>query len=197
VKISPLDIKKQEFAVKFRGYAPDEVHSYLEMIASELEDILRKNLELEHKIESMQERLESYKRMETILQETLISTQKAAEETRAMAEKKAEAMMAEAQLKVQKIEGDVSEKLVKTQREIADLTNQKDSFTISFRSLLETQLSLLDLTEKRHSGKDEIPSLKRKPDLSDEELEQIVDEFERKLTSEKGRVDNSSSRREK
>jgi cell division initiation protein len=187
VKITPLDIKKQEFAVKFRGYSPDEVHSYLEMVASDLEEALKKNLELEQRIGMLEERLASYTRMETILQETLLTTQKAAEETKSMAEKKAQALIAEAQLNAQKIAGEANEKLVAVQREIADLKNQKESFPISLRSLLETQLSLLEMAEKRMDARQEAaPSqIKRKADMSDAELEQIVDEFERKLADDK------------
>jgi cell division initiation protein len=188
VKITPLDIKKQEFAVKFRGYAPEEVHSYLEMAASELEDALKKNLELEQRMAMLEERLASYTRMETILQETLLTTQKAAEETKAMAEKKAQALIAEAQLMAQKIAGEANERLVAIQREIADLKNQKESFSISLRSLLETQLSLLEMAEKRLDARQEVsaPSpIKRKAEMSDAELEQIVDEFERKLADDK------------
>jgi cell division initiation protein len=186
VKISPLDIKKQEFAVKFRGYSPDEVHAYLDMISAELEDALRKNLELEQKVASQQERLTSYSRMETVLHETLVTTQKAAEETKLSAERKAEAIIAEANLAAQRITNETNEKLVKIQREIVDLTNQKDSLLMSFRSLLETQLSLLDSMEKRQKSSEEFVPLKKKNDLSDDELEAIVDEFERKLASDKG-----------
>ncbi len=152
MKISPLDIKKQEFAVKFRGYSPDEVHAYLDMISAELEDALRKNLELEQKVASQQERLTSYSRMETVLHETLVTTQKAAEETKVAAERKAEAIIAEANLAAQRITNETNEKLVKIQREIVELTNQKDSLLVSFRSLLETQLSLLDSMEKRQKS---------------------------------------------
>jgi cell division initiation protein len=182
MKISPLDIKKQEFATKFRGYSPDEVHSYLEMVAEEYEEVIRKNRDLEQKVLLIEERLENYKRMENVLQETLITTQKTAEETKANAEKRAQTMIAEAKLEGQRITNDINERLAKIRREIADLTNQRDTFAVSFRSLLDSQLALLNLIEKKHAQKEEevIPT-RRKVDLSDEELEKIVSEFERKI----------------
>jgi cell division initiation protein len=186
VRISPLDIKKQEFAVKFRGYSPDEVHAYLDMISSELEDALRKNLELEQKVASQQERLTSYSRMETVLHETLVTTQKAAEDTKISAERKAETIIAEANLAAQRITNETNEKLVKVNREIIDLSNQKETLLVSFRSLLETQLALLDSIEKRQlKANEEYVPIKKKNDLSDDELEAIVDEFERKIAAEK------------
>ena len=181
MRISPLDIKKQEFATRFRGYSREEVHDYLDMVASELEEALKKNLELEQKITAMNERLSAYARMESILQETLITTQKAAEETRIAADKKAGAMISEAQLHAQRIANDAKEQILKVQREVFDLTNQRDNFILSFKSLLETQLSLLDTVEKRVQLKTDAKPIPRKVDLSDEELEKIVDEFEKSL----------------
>jgi cell division initiation protein len=189
VKISPLDIKKQDFGVKFRGYAPDEVHAYLDMIASELEDALRKNLELDQKAASLQERVNHYSRMEAVLHETLVTSQRAAEETRAAAERKAEVIIAEANIMAQRIKTETNEKLLQIQKEIDDLANQKNTMIVSFRSLLETELSLLDNLEKRHLSGGERNPIKKKADLSDAELEAIVDEFERKLASEKDKSD--------
>jgi cell division initiation protein len=191
MKISPLDIKKQEFATKFRGYSPDEVHSYLEMVADEYDEVLRKSRDLEQKVAMMEERLDSYKRMENVLQETLITTQKAAEETKANAERKAQTMIGEARLEAQRLTNETNERLSKVRREIADLTTQRDSFAVGFRSLLESQVSLLDLLEKKSAQKmEEIVPVRRKVDLSDEELEKIVSEFERKIGLDDGEAGN-------
>jgi cell division initiation protein len=189
VKISPLDIKRQEFAVKFRGYSPDEVHAYLEMVAAELEDVSRRNLELEQKVNALEERVASYTRMETLLKETLVNTQRTAEETKAMAEKKAEALINDARLKVDKLQAETRERLVNIQREITDLKNQRDSFIVSFKSLLETQSALLEQIERREMTRQEQATeytpIRKKADLSDEELDKVVDEFERKLANDK------------
>ena len=120
MKISPLDVKRQEFAVKFRGYSPDEVNAYLEMVAEELENTTKRNLELEQKVTALEERVNSYTHMETILKETLVNTQRNAEETRATAEKRAEATITEARLKAEQIQLETKERLVKIQRQIAD-----------------------------------------------------------------------------
>ncbi|MFQ5630060.1 MAG: DivIVA domain-containing protein, partial [bacterium] len=45
MKLTPLDIKKQEFKKNLRGYDPIEVDAFLEMVANEFESLLReKNL---------------------------------------------------------------------------------------------------------------------------------------------------------
>lgn len=192
MKISPLDIKKQEFGLKFRGYSPEEVHSYLDMVAAELEEAMKKNLEMEQKVTALEERLASYTRMENILQETLLTTQRSAEETKALAEKKASSMITEANLKAQRVEAETKEKLITVQKEIADLKHQRDTFIVSFRSLLDTQLSLLELLEKRELTKDDFTPIKKKIDLSDEELDEVVHEFEKELREKNNRPRNNA-----
>lgn len=195
MKISPLDIKKQEFAKKFRGYSPDEVHSYLEMVAVEYEDMIRKSRDLEQKVGMLEERLDHYKRMENVLQETLITTQRAAEETKAAAEKRAQTIISEAKMEAQRIANENNEKLGKVRRDIADLTNQRDSFAVSFRSLLESQISLLNILEKKGTTREEVVPARRKADLSDEELDNIVNEFERKIGLAEDDPDNGGKGR--
>jgi cell division initiation protein len=185
VKITPIDIRRQEFAVKFRGYSPDEVHSYLEMVAAELEEVSRRNQELQQKVNSLEERVAGYTSMETLLNETLVNTHKAADETRAVAEKRADALISEARMNAEKIQTETKQQMVSIQREIADLRNQRDSFIINFRSLLDTQKSLLEMMEKRETDKKEFPPVRKKPDLSDEELDRVVGEFEQKLEAER------------
>lgn len=189
MKISPLDIKRQEFAVKFRGYSTEEVHSYLEMVADGLEEVTKRNLELEQKVANLEERVASYTRMETLLKETLVNTQRTAEETKAMAEKKAEAMLNDARLKIDKLQAETRERLVNLQREIVDLKNQRDSFIVSFKSMLETQTALLDQIEHRELNRQEQSAdytpIRKRADLSDEELDKVVDEFEKKLANDK------------
>ncbi len=183
MKISPLDIKKQEFGKKFSGYRPDEVHSFLDMVADEMEDLLKKNLELEEKVKSLEEKLSNYTRIEDVLQDTLLTTQKSAEETKSSAELKAKNIIDEANIGADKIIADAREKLLKIQSEIEDLKNQKEIFVINFKSLLDTQRSLLEMVEKRNEEKRSYLRIKMKSDLSEEDLEQVVDDFERQYDS--------------
>jgi len=41
VKLTPLDIKKQEFKRSLRGYDPVEVDAFLDMVADEFEAVIR------------------------------------------------------------------------------------------------------------------------------------------------------------
>lgn len=183
MKISPLDIKKQEFGKKLRGYRPDEVHSFLDMVADEMEGLLKKNLELDERARVLEEKLSNYTRIENVLQDTLLSTQKSAEETKSSAELKARNIIDQANVSAEKIMADAREELLKIQKEIEDLKNQKEVYVINFRSLLDTQRSLLDMIEKRSEEKRGYLRIKMKPDLSEEDLDKVVDDFKRQYES--------------
>ena len=196
MKITPLEIKKQEFGRVFRGYSPDEVHSYLEMVAEELEDALKKNLELEENLSSLKDKLTNYTRIENVLQDTLVTTQKSAEEVKAVAEQKAKLITDEARVRAERILVEANERLLEIQREIADLKHQRYAFIINFKSLLETQRALLENIDKSANSKGDYSPVKMKADLNDDELEKVVSEFEEKLSGNEAKNeggDNKSS----
>lgn len=182
MKITPLEIKKQEFAKAFRGYSPDEVHSYLEMVAEELEDVLKNNLELEKSLSSLKEKLTNYTRIENVLQDTLMTTQKSAEEIKTVAEQKAKSVTDGARVRADRILAEANERLFEIQREIADLKHQREAFIISFKSLLETQRALLENIDKEANSRRDYSPVKMKADLSEDQLEKVVGEFEEQLS---------------
>ena len=187
MKISPLDIKKQEFAKKFKGYDPEEVDSYLQMVADELEAAIKKNIELNQKMELLEGKISNYTTIENVLQDTLLNSQKSAEETKNLAEEKADSIIVEAEMRADKILVEARQKLIEIQTEITDLRNQKDTFIVNFKSLISTQRTLLDLVEKRSEKGESFSQVKMKADLSNEELDKVIDEF----ASETGIGDSS------
>ncbi len=56
--ITPLEIRKQEFRKSLRGYDPHEVRSFLEMVSTELENLLRENAGLSEKVKDMDAKIE-------------------------------------------------------------------------------------------------------------------------------------------
>ena len=46
MKLTPLDIKKQEFKKVMRGYDPVEVDTFMDMMANEFEDLLKQQKEM-------------------------------------------------------------------------------------------------------------------------------------------------------
>src|SRR4030065_744008 len=82
MKLTALDIKKQEFSKAFRGFDKLEVSAFLEIVAEEFEQLLGLNNGLQEKIKELEESLENYKKMEESWQNTLVTVQKSLDEAK-------------------------------------------------------------------------------------------------------------------
>ena len=64
MRITPLDIRKQPFRKTVMGFDRDEVNSFLEMVANEFEQIIKQNDEQATNVKLLQERIDSYEKIE-------------------------------------------------------------------------------------------------------------------------------------
>lgn len=155
--ITPLDIRKHPFRKTFKGFDPDQVNSFLNMIADEYESLIRNNNELATQLKSTEQKLEQYTKIEKTLNETLLTAQRATDEARVNAQKEAELILKDAQLRAGRYEDDARRRVEAVESDLVALRNQRDSFLARFKSMLRTQLDLLttiseDLTEDGGPG---------------------------------------------
>ena len=147
--ITPLEIRKQEFRKSLRGYEIHEVRSFLEMVSSEIESLLRDNASLNDRVKDMDAKIEDYRRMEQILQDTLTTTQKAADDLKSGARKEAETIMANARVEAQRFLKEAQTELARIKEETKMIEHQKLMLVSEFRGLLESYLRLLERLEKK------------------------------------------------
>ncbi len=147
--ITPLEIRKQEFRKILRGYDHHEVRSFLEMVSNEIEKLLRENAGLTEKVKDLDAKIEDYRRMEKILQDTLTTTQRATEELKDGAKKEAETIIANSKMEAQRFLREAQTELAKTKEETKMIEHQKLLLVSEFRGLLESYLRLLERLEKK------------------------------------------------
>jgi cell division initiation protein len=158
MRITPLDIRKQPFRMAFRGYDPDQVTSFLQMVAGEFEQLIRSSDESATKLKLCEEQLDHYRKIEKTLNEALLSTQRATDEARVNAQKESELIIKDAQIRASRMEDEARNRVHVLESEIVSLKNQRDSFLARFRAMLKTQLELLttiseDLGKRPAAGK--------------------------------------------
>ena len=139
MKISPLDIQQQQFKVKtFRGLDPDDVDSFLQTVAGEMEELIRDNSQMKE-IQSRQSReMLDLAEKERELRETLLSAHRVIEEMKANARKEAELIVSEAELKGERIIADAERQLGELKSRIEEVRRQKIQFEMSLKGLLES-----------------------------------------------------------
>jgi cell division initiation protein len=148
VKITPLDIQQQQFKGKlFRGLDPEDVDAFLQMVAGEMEDLVRENTDLKEQARRVSIDMEDMKQKETSLRETMLAAQKITEEMKANSQKEATLIISEAELKGEQILADAERRLAELKNQIQDLRREKLQFETALKSLLDTHYKLLALDE--------------------------------------------------
>ncbi|HIE06016.1 MAG TPA: DivIVA domain-containing protein [bacterium (Candidatus Stahlbacteria)] len=147
--ISPIEIRKQEFKKSFRGYDPGEVRTFLDLVASEMENLLRDWNSMSEKVKELDAKVDDYRRMENILQDTLTTTQQATDELKKNAQRESEMIIENARTESKRILNETRSELSKVREEIAMLKHQKLLMVSEFRGLLESYQRLLERLEKK------------------------------------------------
>lgn len=161
MKMTPLDIRQKRFEVSLRGYSRKEVEGFLELTASEFEEVVRENIGLKEELKRTQSRLETHLEREKTLQETMVTAQRISEDVKAQARKEGEVRIAEAELQAEKIVATANNRIVELKGEIAELKRQKVQFEAQLDSVIESHRKLLD-TFKTHAAGGEVAFLVKK-----------------------------------
>jgi len=146
VKISPLDIQQQQFKGKmFGGLDPEDVDSFLQLVASEMENLIRENSELKEQTHRLSSELEEMRKKEVDLRDTMLAAQKITEEMKANSQKEATLLISEAELKAERIVDDANKRLADLNNRIQELRRQKIQFETGLKSLLDTHYKMISL----------------------------------------------------
>lgn len=144
MKITPLDIRQKQLRTTFRGLDPREVEAFLELIASELEDVVRENLTLKEDLTRKQQRLDEHREREKTLQETMVTAQRFSEDMKTAAKKEAEIVVADAELRAERIVHNANSRLVQIVDDINELKRERVQFEAQVRGVVEAHLKLLE-----------------------------------------------------
>jgi cell division initiation protein len=140
MKLTPLDIRHKEFKRGMRGYADVEVDEFLDQIADEYERLFKENIDLQERLEALEEKVAGYKRIEETLQKTLINAQANAEEQKQNANKQAQLVLQDAELKARQLVNEAYSERQAIEQSMAKLRSAEEDFRFKFRQLLDGYL---------------------------------------------------------
>jgi cell division initiation protein len=127
-----------------RGYADEEVDVFLDEVADEFERLFQENIELQDRIQRLEEQMAGHAQIREALEKTLITAQLQADETKANARKESELILRDAELKARDIVSDSYKETQQVQQALIQLKHLEEDFRFKFRSLLEGHLKLLN-----------------------------------------------------
>jgi cell division initiation protein len=158
MKLTPLDVKKQEFKKVMRGYDCVEVDTFMEMMANEFEEALRQQKDSRDRVLELETQLKDYRQIEKTLQQTLLQAQEATAKSYEAARREAELISREAEMNAARMLEQARSDLSRLLAEVDQLKAKRDSLIGRMRVLLSSELDLLKALEMGGDAIDRTPA---------------------------------------
>lgn len=147
IDLTPLDVRKKrgDFGKGLRGYDPQEVDTFLELVAERMEVLVQENVAFRGRVGELEEKVVAQQGREQAIQDALVTAQELRQDVKKQAHREANLLEREAQGKIDLMIGE-SEKLLSEHRAaLQELERQRERFLKAFRSLLERELDTVEV----------------------------------------------------
>ena len=160
MKVTPLEIRQQLFSIRFRGLDPAEVDKFLELVASDMEDLVRENARLRDGLARKDQELQRMQQGEDELKKALTAIQQIREDWIGRAEKQAQQVVMESELKAKQLQVEAERRLEALQHDVQELKRQRHQLVSDIRHILEEHLRALEaMGDENEESPDRQPPL--------------------------------------
>ncbi len=147
MRITPLDIRKQEFRKTMRGLDAEEVYAFLSTVGDEYEAILNDNKALRERVLELDDKVQEYRTLERTLRDTLITAERVTVEAKDNARREANLIIKEAQLEAERALRDIKSEAMKLRQEVSQLRSQRESYLGRMKVIAESLLKFIEGAE--------------------------------------------------
>ena len=144
MKIAPIDIAHKQFSKKMMGVDSDEVYSFLQQIAEEMEVLIRERNTLRENLREKDLQIHEYRERDKALRDTISTAQKMSEKISEEATREARLILNDANQQAEVIVRDARDSLKRIYQDISDLKKLKIQLDSNMRSLLQGHMALLE-----------------------------------------------------
>lgn len=156
--ITSLEIKDKTFGTRFRGFDPEEVDEFLDIVVRDYEDLVRANHDKDLRIKSLEERLSYFDEMKDSLSQSVLIAQDTAERVKQaaqdrsnniiqQAEQDSQRLLEEAKYKANEILRQATDNAKKVAVETEELKNKSRVFHQRLKSTIESQLAIVESSD--------------------------------------------------
>ena len=139
--LTPLDVRRFEFATAMRGYDKAKVDQFRDQVADELERVTRANQELDAKAKGLTDQLKQFKDRDKALNDALVSAQQLRAEIREQAERESQLIQREARAEGDRLLDQAKADIRKLTTEIDHLERVRRGYLLSLKTMVEKQLA--------------------------------------------------------
>ncbi len=177
--ITPLDIRRKEFNQSPLGYNREQVNSFLEAVAAEMEALIHSQQELEQKVSLLEEKLKAYRRVEQSMNEALVLAKDTAKRELSAAKQEAEAIVQKALSEKEALLFTAKKELAELRSEAALLRGERDRVLLELRRVLQFHLESLERAFPETRPKE--------PTIDFQEPDKTLEDFQREEGARKTR----------
>ena len=149
MRLTPLEVRQQRFRRNVWGVDRHEVEAFLDVLANDIEHIVRENHTLRDELEHKDAELRDHRERERTLKDTMITATRITEDIKRNARKEAEIVIAQAEAQAEQIIQNAHARLVRMMEDIDELRRQRAQFEASLRSTLAAHSKLMDTMHER------------------------------------------------
>jgi len=157
MNITPLDIQQKRFHTGFRGYDRSEVEAFLDLVREEMETLLREVTELREFHQTHEDRLRELHEKEETVKNTMIMTQKMAEDLKENARKEAALLLKDAELRGQQTTAKAQQEKARIEAELQELRRRKYHFLQDIKKVIQMHMEMVNFEEGGNEIKGEPP----------------------------------------
>ena len=147
MKLSPVEIQRQEFKKTLRGFDPHEVRSFLAVIAQAVEELRHENEELAKRSAELETQLKGYRSVEMALQQTFVQAQETSGKAMENARRESQLIIQEAEMKASLITEKARNELINLREQVTILRAKKDAIISRLKMLLHSELDVIKALE--------------------------------------------------
>jgi cell division initiation protein len=163
MRITPLDVRKQEFRKAMRGLDGDEVYAFLSTVADEYEAVLNDNKALRERLLELDDKVQEYRSIERTLRDTLLTAERVTVEAKDNARREAILIIKEAQLEAQKSLRDVTSEGARLRQEIQRLRSQRDAYISKMKVVAESHVKFIESASRDFQVEDRASAEEAEP----------------------------------
>jgi cell division initiation protein len=154
MNITPLDIQQKRFHTGFRGYERGEVETFLDLVREDMELLLREVTELREFRQTYEDRMRELHEKEETVKNTMIMTQKMAEDLKENARKEAALLMKDAELRGQQTTVKAQEEKARIEADLLELRRRKHHFLQDIKKVIQMHLEMVNFEEGGSEAKE-------------------------------------------
>ncbi len=142
--ITPVDIQNKDFTKKMRGYDPDEVDDFLDVIIKDYSALLKENQSLKSKIGMLTKTVENYKAIEESMTRSVEMAKQTAKDMKDNASAEAQMIINNAKLDASRLAKQIDDEHIKRHQEMLRVKSETDMFRTRVKNMCDGLVKILD-----------------------------------------------------